>query len=239
MGYGTHENKTKWIIMPFATEDEVRLSHGFSSEKEFHNETGTTFFLPIRAYSIISLSRNGVLQTDPANFSFTPPKKIKFIDGEPLQQSEFLEIIYATALRQDEILDCLDDAEEEIKAILADRFGEARVEEWETTTPPYLKHRAKNIAGKKCELVMLRKARDFDPDAIDTIEKSIDRELAKLTKVDLGIISLIGEVPVEDEAVVGLGGQQIFSELDQIEDFDYHEYYAQTDNRERGKERNY
>jgi len=225
--------------MPFATEDEVRLSHGFSSEKEFHNETGTTHFLPVRTYSIISLLRNGVLQVDPTNYSFVPPKKIQFIDGEPLQKSDFLEIIYATELRQDEILDCLDDAEEEIKAVLADRFGEARVEEWETTTPPYLKHRAKNIAGKKCELVMLRKAHSFDPDSIDTIEKSIDRELAKLRKVDLGEICLIGETPVEDEAVVGLGGQQIFSELDQIEDFDYHIYYRQTDNREKGRDRDY
>ncbi len=217
--------------MPFTTENDIRRRHGFSAETEFHNETGTIFTLRIRAYAIIEILKNDIVLTEPTDYTFIRPKRIQLVDAQSLKQTDFMEIEYATEIKPIVVTDCREDAEEQAKAILADRFGESAVEAWEVNTPPYIKHRTTAIGGFLCERAMLRKGHDFDPDALETLERAIDRELRKLSKVDLGELTLIGQTPIEEEAVVGLGGDQIFAEMDQIEDADYHILYRQVDDR--------
>lgn len=219
--------------MSFAVEDNVRLLHGFSAETEFHNEVGTSIHLPTSAYSIISVERNGVLFTEGSGagtYAFIKPKKITFDDTEPLNQDDFVLVTYATEIQPTVITEASLTADEDIRAILTRRFGEDVVSDWDTTTPVFIEKIATHLAGLYAERSMLRKGH-VDPNELVGIDRQIDRLFDRLREVDLGMLDVPGEDPAVDEAIVGRGGDTIFADLDQIEGFDYHDYYRQVDKR--------
>ncbi len=209
----------------FAESARVRREHGFRVEEEHTNITDVKFFLLKRAYSIISVVKEGVALTTPADFSFVSPKKITLTSLPSIE--DFIEVKYESELDAEQIDDAISHGDQDIRAVMVKRFGQTRLTEWETTPPAYLVEIGTKLAGLYAERMMIRQNHSYDTEAFTIIQKSMDACWKKLGKVDLGILQLVGETPIADEVLVGRTGDQFFGSLEDITDVDYETYFRQ------------
>ena len=215
----------------FAESARVRREHGFRLEEEHTNITNVTFLLLKRAYSIISVVKEGVTLTTPADFSFKSPKKI-ILTSLP-NVDDFIEVKYATELDIEQIDDAISHGDQDIRAVMVKRFGQAKLTDWETAPPAYLVEIGTKLAGLYAERMMIRQNHSYDTEAFMNIQKSMDTCWKKLGKVDLGILQLVGETPISDEVLVGRTGDQFFGSLEDITDVDYETFFRQRTLRDR------
>ena len=75
--------------------------------------------------------------------------------------------------------------------------------------------------------------------AFNSNDRSMDRILKKLMKLDLGALKIPGETPGTDTiAQVGRSGDNLFSDLDDVSGTDYYTHYFQktkADNNDTGE----
>lgn len=203
--------------MVYATETEVRLQHGFHSEELFSDTeaVGSTLTLANQAYNVIELLKNGAVLTDPADFSFTPSRSINLV-VPGISSDEFV-ATYGTIVRADVIDNNIVWATQIIKSKLLNRaFNQETLDDWDASTPELIERIAVELAGLRTERAMLRKARSFDPDVMNGLNKQIDELCDTIEDIATGDL----EVPDEEKdtavALVARGGSFVFADKQTI-----------------------
>jgi hypothetical protein len=216
----------------YATELEVRLRTGFQttstpSEGDGKVSVSDTYVkINKEAYSVLAVAKNGTALTAGTpvlganEYQFVAPKTVNL--GTAVQANDTFLIRYGIELDSPTIDYFLSQATNIVKAYLRDRYGDDKLLEWETTTPPLIERLTAMLAGNDAKRSMADNAHKVD--VMKGIDDEYDRIIDLLKKIANGELEVPDEDPLSDlqDGLVarGLSTHSIFASLSNLHKVD-------------------
>ena len=187
--------------MAFATESDVRLRKGYyRAEEVLGANIEDEIQLDHRAYNIILIIKNGDDANPLVDSGTTPPvagefqfiKPRKIILGDFPASSDIFDVLYGTDILTSVITIFIAQATNTIKVTLK-RFGDVRLAEWDTATPPRVQELAADLAGNLLERSIISKTKKVPPEQLGANRSEYNRIIKELDRIESEQDNLPGE----------------------------------------------